>query len=88
MFFNPFRIFKLHINLCNLSFGLVNFVTLYKLKPSEFKPNEPLPDQLLSVLGGVEEEEEEHRGDDMSEMDGPNPGKCACAKNRIIFIFF
>ena len=38
------------------------------------EPNEPLPDQLLSVLGGVEEEEEEHRGDDMSEMDGPNPG--------------
>ena len=29
--------------------------------------------KIISVLG-VEEEEEEHRGDDMSEMDGPNPG--------------
>ena len=40
---------------------------------AEEKSNVMTPSRIISVLG-VEEEEEEYQGDDMNEMEGPNPG--------------
>jgi len=40
---------------------------------TEEKSNVMTPSRIISVLG-VEEEEEEYQGDDMNEMEGPNPG--------------
>ena len=40
---------------------------------AEEKSNVMTPSRIISVLG-VEEDEEEFQGDDMNEMEGPNPG--------------
>ena len=43
------------------------------VNPAREKSSVMTPSQIISVLG-VEEEEEEFQGDDMNEMEGPNPG--------------
>ena len=43
------------------------------LTTTEEKSNVMTPSRIISVLG-VEEDEEEFQGDDMNEMEGPNPG--------------
>ena len=51
---------------------------------TEEKSNVMTPSRFISVLG-VEEEEEEFQGDDMNEMEGPNPGIELQHKEIMIF---